>query len=810
MSSRGSARHLTAEDASVELESLRPAGPQVPTDDAESVSPKSSTGSDDSLTAQLLLGQRSALFTRGSMSASSSRTTSPPRSPAKGKQATADLLAKPSPVSSSLKASLRKETLASTTPGSGEVEIAQAGDQESETPIPEAHAAQNQDAAMPTAQEMGGHVTSQIVADTIADAVSSPVETNESFSRSNAAEPLVDAGSSSVEPDDSSHRTGVAAPLAEAESSPVEPDDSSFRAGTAEPLADADVSLVDPDDSSTKTGAGREQRATTSTPQQGLQDSSVENSPSQHSNSHGSATPSQEAAPSQGTDRADAQVAQLESAASEHQKSHGHASTSNQQPPVDLGHSEHGNSHNKGSSSNQQQADGQCQNSHREASTSSSNWQQSVSSAHSEDQESHRDTSTSGLHQQQPHERQPDDHGQASKIGIDQQQPEPQTSHAEASTSSSNQFEDSHAEASTSGSNQQHPVFPDFREKASSSSRSQQQPDAQRQETHEQASRSGSNQQQTDGQRRESHGQRQKSHGEASTSGSNLQEPEEHLGPLWRQRRKHVLVLSNAGKPIWTLHGDENALAGLMGVVQALTSFVHDKGDTMQSVRAGKHCIVFLERGPFIFVMASATGEPEAVLLSQLRLIHAQILSILTSSVDKTFAKNPSYDARKLLGSTSHVLTSLVNSFESDPSALLTCLVPLPLKSSLRHSALVFLQSAVKSAGALFGVLLTQKAIVAVAQSRAHMLHPHDVLLLANLVRSNESFKQAQTFTPVCLPHFNPSAFLHAYVQYLHADSNLCLVLLSAKPDSFFLLAEAAQEVERQCKQSGVLQVRLC
>ena len=61
------------------------------------------------------------------MSASSSRTTSPPRSPAKGKQATADLLAKPSSDSSSLKASLRKETLASTTPGSGEVEIAQAG-----------------------------------------------------------------------------------------------------------------------------------------------------------------------------------------------------------------------------------------------------------------------------------------------------------------------------------------------------------------------------------------------------------------------------------------------------------------------------------------------------------------------------------------------------------------------------------------------------------------------------------------------------------------------------------------------------------
>ena len=57
------------------------------------------------------------------MSTSSSRTTSPPRSPAKEKQARGDLLAKPSPDSSSLKASLRKEPLVGSTPGSGEAEI---------------------------------------------------------------------------------------------------------------------------------------------------------------------------------------------------------------------------------------------------------------------------------------------------------------------------------------------------------------------------------------------------------------------------------------------------------------------------------------------------------------------------------------------------------------------------------------------------------------------------------------------------------------------------------------------------------------
>ena len=70
--------------------------------------------------------------------------------------------------------------------------------------------------------------------------------------------------------------------------------------------------------------------------------------------------------------------------------------------------------------------------------------------------------------------------------------------------------------------------------------------------------------------------------------------------------------------------------------------------------RAGKHLIVFLEKGPFILVMASATGEPEVALMTQLALVHAQILSILTNSVEKMFARNPSYDARKLLGTSFH------------------------------------------------------------------------------------------------------------------------------------------------------------
>ena len=56
---------------------------------------------------------------------------------------------------------------------------------------------------------------------------------------------------------------------------------------------------------------------------------------------------------------------------------------------------------------------------------------------------------------------------------------------------------------------------------------------------------------------------------------------------------------------------------------------------------------------------------------------------------------------------------------------------------------------------------------MALAQSRANPLHPLDLLLLTNFVTANGSFRQSESFSPVCLPRFNSSGFLHAYINYI-------------------------------------------
>ncbi len=67
-------------------------------------------------------------------------------------------------------------------------------------------------------------------------------------------------------------------------------------------------------------------------------------------------------------------------------------------------------------------------------------------------------------------------------------------------------------------------------------------------------------------------------------------ETQHHLDdemPDWPKYDKHVFILSNAGKPIYSRHGNEDKLATIMGVMQALISFVEEDNDQLRCGKEG-------------------------------------------------------------------------------------------------------------------------------------------------------------------------------------------------------------------------------
>ncbi|KAM5584136.1 vacuolar fusion protein MON1 [Rosa sericea] len=270
----------------------------------------------------------------------------------------------------------------------------------------------------------------------------------------------------------------------------------------------------------------------------------------------------------------------------------------------------------------------------------------------------------------------------------------------------------------------------------------------------------------------------------------------------WRKRKKHFFILSNSGKPIYSRHGDEHKLAGFSATLQAIISFVENGGDRVKLVRAGKHQVVFLVKGPIYLVCISCTEEPYESLRMQLELIYGQMLLILTKSVNRCFEKNPKFDMTPLLGGTDIVFSSLIHSFSWNPATFLHAYTCLPLAYATRQAAGAILQD-VADSGVLFAILMCKHKVISLVGAQKASLHPDDMLLLSNFVMASESFRTSESFSPICLPRYNAMAFLYAYVHFFDADTYL--MLLTTSSEAFYHLKDCRIRIEMVLLKSSVL-----
>ncbi|KAL3829190.1 hypothetical protein ACJIZ3_017992 [Penstemon smallii] len=277
---------------------------------------------------------------------------------------------------------------------------------------------------------------------------------------------------------------------------------------------------------------------------------------------------------------------------------------------------------------------------------------------------------------------------------------------------------------------------------------------------------------------------------------------EDDASVSWRKRKKHFFILSHSGKPIYSRYGDEHKLAGFSATLQAIISFVENGGDRVKLVRAGKHQVVFLVKGPIYLVCISCTEEPYESLKGQLELLYGQLILILTKSVNRCFEKNPKFDMTSLLGGTDAVFSSLIHSFSWNPATFLHAYSCLPLAYTTRQAVGAILQD-VAGSGILFALLMCKHKVISLVGAQKASLHPDDILLLSNFITSSESFRTSESFSPICLPRYNPMAFLYGYVHYFDVDTYL--ILLTTSSDAFYNLKDSRIRIETVLLKSNVL-----
>ncbi|XP_034388610.1 vacuolar fusion protein MON1 homolog A [Cyclopterus lumpus] len=272
----------------------------------------------------------------------------------------------------------------------------------------------------------------------------------------------------------------------------------------------------------------------------------------------------------------------------------------------------------------------------------------------------------------------------------------------------------------------------------------------------------------------------------------------------WRSHRKHVFVLSEAGKPIYTRYGTEEALSNTTGVMMALVSFVEAEKNIIRSIHADGCKVVFLTKSPLVLVGVSRTSQTDKELLRELQYIYYQIVSLLTlTQLNHIFQHKQNFDLRRLLAGSEYLTDNLLTRLDRDPGLLLSAVTCLPLASSARDAVSSGLQAA-KSESLVFSILLAGDRLVTLVRKKDQFLHHIDLHLVFNLVGSSSCFRDGEGWSPICLPKFNTAGFFHAHISYLEPASQLCLILVSTDREDFFNMSDCKRRfLERLSKRSA-------
>jgi hypothetical protein len=308
--------------------------------------------------------------------------------------------------------------------------------------------------------------------------------------------------------------------------------------------------------------------------------------------------------------------------------------------------------------------------------------------------------------------------------------------------------------------------------------------------------------------------------GELDDDGRN----EELLLERWKSKRKHYLILSAAGKPIWTRHGDGGLISGYIGVIQTIISFYENANDRLSSFCAGDTKFVIITKGPLYLVAISRLLESDTQLKLQLEALYMQILSTLTlPSLTHLFSVRPSTDLKRPLQGSETLLSTLADSFtKGSPSTFLSALECLKIRKSHRQAINNALLKT-KVSSLLYGLVVAGGRLVSVVRPKKHSLHPGDLQLLFNMIFEAEGIKAGggESWIPVCLPGFNSSGYLYMYVSFLDLRENsgnaasetttteqsVAIILISPNKEGFFEMQEMRNSLVEQLEKNNSINI---
>ncbi|TFK27965.1 DUF254-domain-containing protein [Coprinopsis marcescibilis] len=243
-----------------------------------------------------------------------------------------------------------------------------------------------------------------------------------------------------------------------------------------------------------------------------------------------------------------------------------------------------------------------------------------------------------------------------------------------------------------------------------------------------------------------------------------------------RYSPREYFILTDAGKPVFVSRPgseDQDNTSSVIGVMQALISVFVDDKDKLRCINAGPTRITFLMRSPLYYVCASSWGEPESTTRAHLEYLHLQILSIVSATqLKRIFERRTNFDLRRLLNGAETFMNSMLSRVECDLAMTTSSLSCLKLDHGLRKRIAEVIMPSSKIKDILYIIVVARDQVLTLIRPRKHSIHPADLHVILNTINTPSVYNTpaSSSWIPFCLPKFNPTGFVNAFISFIRTD----------------------------------------
>lgn len=261
-----------------------------------------------------------------------------------------------------------------------------------------------------------------------------------------------------------------------------------------------------------------------------------------------------------------------------------------------------------------------------------------------------------------------------------------------------------------------------------------------------------------------------------------------------RAHDKHLLVLSLAGKLVFSLHQEDTESLAICSLFAALTA---KSSSPLRQVSGPGFKLVFVQRGDLLLVGKCPEPYSSRLLELELDLLYQHVLFHVTlPALEHLFRGNASYDLSGLLGGTDASNRELIAHAETELAVMLQALPVLALRGARQD--LIHQLELARQDCAVFAYVISlhdqaPKFVCGLGPKQAKRRYSGvsnvtDFLLLASVAVKSAVM---ETWMPFCLPGFNNQGHLHCYSSAL-VKHKLFLVLCTSEPslERFHLCAQ--------------------